>query len=170
MGYDVIHGCSITGDYFDSLIFVDWGGLHLNGTWGGQGGPRIEVNLPTVTSYASGHVYVTDNWKDCTTYIEGVGTFSGNVWGFNLRYGQVEHSWTPPTDTTQGLEGGAGLDPRADVNSDYKVNIVDLTLIARAFGAKGDSEMYDPRADLNSDFVVNILDIGIVAINFGMTF
>ena len=45
----------------------------------------------------------------------------------------------------------------ADVNRDGVVNILDLTLVARAFGA------YTPESDVNSDGVVNIFDLAFVA-------
>ena len=46
----------------------------------------------------------------------------------------------------------------ADLNSDGVVNILDLVLVANAFG--------EATPDLNGDGVVNILDLVIVANNF----
>jgi hypothetical protein len=79
-------------------------------------------------------------------------------------------SWSQPTNTTGSSGSGSGPDPRADVNGDYMINIVDIAWIARAFGATKGSELYESRADINSDSVINIIDIGIVASNFGRTF
>ncbi len=50
---------------------------------------------------------------------------------------------------------------QSDVNRDGVVNILDLILVAKAFGA------YDEKADVNGDGVINILDLVQVASNFG---
>ncbi len=50
-----------------------------------------------------------------------------------------------------------------DINQDGSVNILDLILVANAFGA------YDEKADVNADGVVNILDLTLVASAFGTT-
>jgi hypothetical protein len=66
----------------------------------------------------------------------------------------------------------------ADVNEDGKVNILDITIVAKAFGAHGPnipnpgdpaSQGWNQTADLNSDTRVNILDVTIVAKEFGKT-
>jgi nitrous oxidase accessory protein len=55
---------------------------------------------------------------------------------------------------------------QGDINYDMKVNIVDITLIARAYGSQfGDSD-WNPRYDLNNDKSINILDIAVAAANF----
>ena len=48
--------------------------------------------------------------------------------------------------------------PTVDVNGDGVVNILDLVMVANAFG--------EAAPDLNGDGVVNILDLVIVANNF----
>ncbi|MBJ6360618.1 ThuA domain-containing protein [Paenibacillus sp. GCM10012307] len=47
----------------------------------------------------------------------------------------------------------------ADVNQDGKVNITDLTLVAKAYG----KTTFDPRLDINHDGKINIEDISFVA-------
>jgi hypothetical protein len=58
-----------------------------------------------------------------------------------------------------------------DLNRDGVVNIVDIRIVARAFGSKLDIHFPDPRwnpiADMNHDGIVNIIDISIVAKDFG---
>jgi hypothetical protein len=58
------------------------------------------------------------------------------------------------------------------VNCDGDVNIIDLALVARAFGS-GYGPPTDPRwnfrADTNNDRAVNIIDITIAAKQFGKT-
>jgi hypothetical protein len=64
----------------------------------------------------------------------------------------------------------------ADVNEDGTVNIVDISTVARAFGAHGPntpnpgdaaSQNWNQIADLNSDNIVSIVDVAIVAKEFG---
>jgi hypothetical protein len=60
--------------------------------------------------------------------------------------------------------GGSGL--TGDLNSDAKVDIFDLVLVAQNFGM---TSGFDSRADANEDGQVDIFDLVIVAQNFGRT-
>ena len=151
--------------YFDSLIFVDCIGISLPSLDGTEN--RIEADLPSVTSYVPGDLYVTGNWTHLYVDMDSIGTFSGKVTGGNVKYDSVEFAWNPPDQHT--VITGEDPDPRADINGDHRVNIIDLFWVARVFGATEGSELYDSLADINSDGVVNILDIIIVAQSFGGT-
>ncbi len=54
-----------------------------------------------------------------------------------------------------------------NVNGDSNVNILDLTLVAVAFGTRETDPLWNPDADLDYNGVVNILDLAIVATLFG---
>jgi len=54
-----------------------------------------------------------------------------------------------------------------DVNGDGKVDIMDIAIVAKAFGSDPTLPNWDPRADLNGDRKVDIMDIAMVAIHFG---
>jgi len=54
-----------------------------------------------------------------------------------------------------------------DVNSDCKVNIIDLAAVGMAFGSSPGDANWNPDADLNNDSSVNILDLATVGSNFG---
>jgi hypothetical protein len=56
-----------------------------------------------------------------------------------------------------------------DLNRDKTVNILDIFLVANAFGSKPDDPNWNATADLNKDGTVNILDIFQVAWDFGKT-
>jgi ABC-type oligopeptide transport system substrate-binding subunit len=58
---------------------------------------------------------------------------------------------------------------REDLDYNFKVNIVDITICAKAFGSRPGDLRWDSRADLNSDKKVDILDIARVARKFGFT-
>ena len=56
--------------------------------------------------------------------------------------------------------------PKADVNADGVVNILDLVRVASAFGEQASA---NPKADVNTDGVINILDLVLVANFFDNT-
>jgi hypothetical protein len=55
----------------------------------------------------------------------------------------------------------------ADLNGDGKVNILDIAIVAKAFGSKPGDPNWNPIADLNGDQVVDILDIALISENYG---
>lgn len=58
----------------------------------------------------------------------------------------------------------------SDINRDNSVDIVDLSIVAMAFGTKEGDERYNPIADLDGDKKINIKDIFMVAKDFGKTY
>lgn len=64
---------------------------------------------------------------------------------------------------------GVGM-MKEDVNADGKINIIDITIAARAFASRSGEPRWDERADINSDGVINIIDIAAIARQFGKTF
>jgi rhodanese-related sulfurtransferase len=57
----------------------------------------------------------------------------------------------------------------ADLDKNGKVDIFDVTIIARAYGSKIGDPKWNAIADLNEDGVINILDVTIVARDYGKT-
>jgi hypothetical protein len=53
-----------------------------------------------------------------------------------------------------------------DVNHDYVVDIIDLTVVALAFNSTPDKPEWNPHADINGDEVVDIFDLVTVAVHF----
>ena len=68
-------------------------------------------------------------------------------------------------------QDGAFANLRApwDLNWDLKVDIVDLAMVGRSFGATSGTPGWDPRADVNSDGKVDIIDLVLIASHFGQT-
>jgi thermitase len=58
---------------------------------------------------------------------------------------------------------------QADVNHDGKVNVVDLAVVARAFGAKKGDPNWNEKSDLDNNGKVNVIDISLVAVQYGKT-
>jgi hypothetical protein len=57
-----------------------------------------------------------------------------------------------------------------DLNCDGKVNIVDVSLVAKAFATRPGDEKWNEAADLDHNKVINIVDVTRVANKFGFTF
>jgi len=62
-----------------------------------------------------------------------------------------------------------GYVPSPDLNGDGTVNILDVIVLAGAFGSEPDDPNWNPDADLNGDGIVNILDAIKLAGNFRKT-
>jgi hypothetical protein len=58
---------------------------------------------------------------------------------------------------------------RGDLDGNGKVNIVDIFIVARAFGSRFGDPNWDQVADLNNDGIVDILDIFAIARDYGKT-
>jgi len=56
-----------------------------------------------------------------------------------------------------------------DLNGDGTVNILDISIVALAFGTKEGDTNYDPIADLDNNKEINIIDVSIVAMDYGKT-
>ena len=56
-----------------------------------------------------------------------------------------------------------------DVNGDGKVDVKDITLLVKAYGASPGDPRFNPSYDLNQDGRIDLRDIVIVVQNFGKT-
>ena len=57
--------------------------------------------------------------------------------------------------------------PPWDLNQDGRVSIVDMTVVALAFGSTPESTNWNPLADLNADKIVDVFDLKVVSMHFG---
>ena len=53
-----------------------------------------------------------------------------------------------------------------DLNSDGKVDLLDIVVAAGAFGTQTGDPTYNPDADINSDGVIDVFDLVAIAINY----
>jgi len=58
---------------------------------------------------------------------------------------------------------------RLDLNDDHIINILDIAIVARAYGAMPGDSNWNQVADLNDDDIINILDVAMIARHFGET-
>ena len=57
----------------------------------------------------------------------------------------------------------------ADLNKDGAVNIMDIAIVARAYGTQPGDGRWNEKADLDNNGIINIVDVSIVAKDFGKT-
>jgi len=56
-----------------------------------------------------------------------------------------------------------------DLNNDGVVNIIDISIVAKAFGSKPEDPNWNAIADIDKNGIINILDVSKVAKDFGKT-
>jgi hypothetical protein len=140
---------TFTVPYFDIMVEYD-------GVTDGTGEPRTGlVQITHQENDSPGELYAVGNWTDFTANIKGLGVVSGKVTDHVVK------------NEDQGSAGNT-INVKMDVNFDRRVDILDVSAVARAFGCTKDSPRYNPLFDINSDFVINIVDIAMVAKGFGM--
>jgi parallel beta-helix repeat protein len=60
-----------------------------------------------------------------------------------------------------------GYEPKHDINNDGTVNIIDVAIVARAFGCKPGDSNWNPAADMDINEIINIIDVAKVAKDYG---
>jgi hypothetical protein len=72
-------------------------------------------------------------------------------------------------DNNRLVDGWLRKTITGDLNGDGKVNIIDVTIVARAFQARPGDPSWSPNADMDDNGVINIVDVTKVAREFGKT-
>jgi hypothetical protein len=103
-------------------------------------------------------------------------------WGYRIkevRYGDYSENLTDATNVLlpQAQRTTAGfikfffdkvLNPlTGDLNNDGKVDILDIALVARAFGSYPGHPRWNPICDINRSGIVDIVDMAMVAKDYG---
>ncbi len=73
------------------------------------------------------------------------------------------------TDNTLSYVGIVQVKIPGDVNSDYEVDIQDLTDISEAFGSAPEITNWNPECDFNRDKIINVQDLATLGKNYGKT-
>jgi hypothetical protein len=135
---------------------------------------------PTADSDSNGFVSVEEAFNFSTPLVqkymkEKVFTVPAFLQGYHdLGVHPENYDAYPHPEMDDQYPGQFYLDLRyyrlsTDLNGDGRVDIVDVSIVARAFGFKPGGVGWDSRADVNSDGIVNIMDISIVAKDYGKT-
>jgi uncharacterized protein (DUF2141 family) len=124
-----------------------------------------------VTVYAN-TTYVASEDIALTSGNSTTMTFTWNTNGFACGHYIISAYAVPVTNGTNTadfkyMDGSVTVTIPGDVNGDFKVDMTDVALVARAFGSTPASSNWNPNADINGDGVVNMKDIALVARHFG---
>ena len=56
-----------------------------------------------------------------------------------------------------------------DINGDFKVDLDDLVLFAKAYGSKPGDSKWNPNADIDGNGIIGLSDLAVLAQNYGKT-
>jgi hypothetical protein len=83
--------------------------------------------------------------------------------------GYYDHNWEGAQALIKEISKIMQKVLRTDLNNDGKVDILDISIVAGAFGSKSGDENWNEVADIDEDGSVNILDVALVALDYGET-
>ena len=168
--YGAQHGIGITGVATSKTVVGQGYNVSISVTAENQGDYTETFN---VTVYANTTAIETQKIT-LTSGNSTTITFTWNTTAFpygNYTISAVADTVLDETYTTDNTyaDGTVTVAMAGDLNTDGKASILDISMVATAFGSKIGDPRYNPNADINNDGVINILDISIVAVNFGKT-
>jgi hypothetical protein len=143
------------GDNITIMGNVTFNSLKLQGAF-----VALEVQDPNATPIIV-RVLETDTQGNCSLTFQAV---TGSPLGTYIVFASVSHEGSVATAGTSFTLKHPTTS--ADINGDGLVNILDLALVARAYGSRPSDARWDPRCDLNYDDLINIIDITTVASQF----
>ncbi len=128
-----------------------------------------------VTTYANDSAIETKNVSDLA-----VGTSEILVFYWDTSDAQPCGNYTIKAETSvlpdefntvnnTYIDGSVKVKMPGDINGDGVVNVVDLSIVALAYGSLAEEPDYNPDADLNNDDIVDMKDLYVVARNLGKT-
>jgi hypothetical protein len=133
--------------------------------------------------YPNVHLAVFDrNWdlvhdRIVTNFTPSDNKMGGRPWVIlhgNRLYVSYDVDTVDPTTQQEELKWAAyvsiyEITPSTDLNKDGTVNIVDISIVAKAFNSKPGDPNWNVIADLDKNAMVNIIDMSMVAKDYGKT-
>lgn len=127
-----------------------------------------------VTVYANTTVIGTQNVSNLNATSQMTLTFTWNTTGLaegNYTISAYAEPVPGEADTVDNnfTNSKVTLSISGDINGDGKVDILDISMAARAYGSRLGEQRFVPNADVNNDGIVNILDMSLIARDYGKT-
>jgi hypothetical protein len=128
----------------------------------------------TVTVYANTTVIGTRDISNLNATSQMTLTFTWNTTGLvegNYTISAYAEPVSSETDTEDNnfTISKVTLSIPGDINGDGKVDILDISTAARAYGSTLGEQRFEPNADVSNDGIVNILDLSLIARQYGKT-
>jgi len=167
----IVHDVSIP-DVTPSKTIVGQGlNLPITATVQNQG---YFIENFNVTVYANTTIITTLTDINLTSGNSTTITFTWNTSGFAKgKYTIWAYAWPVPGETYTAdntfIHGTVYVGIPGDVNGNGKVDILDIAIIAKAYGAYPGHAKWNPNADLDDSNNIDIIDIAKAAKNFGKT-
>lgn len=144
-------------------------GVDINSTWL-DGGYRLDSGTSMAVPHVTATAALIWSSKIDPTYDDGDGMWSNTEVRLKLRHMALDLGLSGrDNDYGFGLINAWATNqrPLGDINIDYKVDILDVALAAKAFSSYPGHPRWDPRGDMNLDNIVDITDVSLIAQNFG---
>jgi hypothetical protein len=81
------------------------------------------------------------------------------------------YAWPVPNETNTANNNCTGnsviVTIPGDLNGDFKVSLLDLVLLANAYGSKPGDTKWNPNADINGNNIVDLADLVLMAVHYG---
>jgi hypothetical protein len=122
-------------------------------------GSRFALQTQTATLESGASTTLTFAWNT-TGFAKGNYTLSAYAWPVQGETGTLDNTLT---------DGLVYVGVPGDVDGNHKVEIKDILMVAKAYGANPQSFNWNPNADVDCDGNVYIKDILITAKNYGKT-
>jgi PKD repeat protein len=142
----------------------------INATVQNQGDYEETFN---VTLYAN-TTAITTQTLTLTSGSSTTITFTWNTTGFAKgNYTITAYAWPVPgetdTDDNRFTDGVVTVTIAGDLDGNLAVQLVDLVILAKAYGSKPSEPPWNPNADLDDNGVVGLTDLVTLAKNYGKT-
>jgi parallel beta-helix repeat protein len=127
---------------------------------------QVRIASGSVNNWDGGYPAGGNYWSDCS----GTDLFCGVYQNRSGSDGIADEPYIIDAENKDRYPLMNPWTPQAlitDINDDGKVNILDVTIVAKAFGTKQGDLMWNEAADLDKNGQINIIDITIVAKDYG---
>ena len=120
------------------------------------------------------YTYSSDNGVNWSAKTQFTTDNNDDVWPSAVQASNTR-IWVAWTSDRAGQPAGGNWDIYyktslvGDLNGDGVVDIIDLSIVGRAFGSFKGEPNYNPAADINLDGIVDVMDLSLVSMNYGAT-